>query len=403
MVSEEIKNLYPGLGFFGASPSLMLRVQVATVICGIRLSLQSIQPTFLNLQRLELYCSGHRLLPSDLPEYTETLSTCHEAVALPPALLKGVGIHSESEVTPWWQVNFSCGIKVDEIRLANRRDTWGRRARGLNIEILDEYGNWHLLYVNSGEMDVVKTTIFLAQAGYLKEIVSVHRNFASLRLEALKLAATKLVNLPISELMSQDWCSFLALIDLWQTDYVPLSDDELTVVAAFLYAQLKQRDDFAFSYLSAKLYSASQIDSLTDRVNKMYSQSEESFMFTRHGLQRQGKLLTRKEAFVDAAQKVVALLEQHNFQPILAYGTLLGAVRENGFISHDDDLDLLCRVDAHDFDSARQAMKSLIDLFTRSNFNVNFSCFIQHFFLNFICSIRECSTNEFKWKVSQEP
>lgn len=373
MLSEKIKKMYPGLGFFGASPLLMLRVQVDAVIFGIRLSLQSTQPTFLNLQRLELYRSEDRLSISDLPEYIETLSTCHEAVVLPPALLKGTGIHSASEVAPWWQVVFDSGLKVDELRIANRRDTWGRRACGLNVEILDEAGNWHLLYFNSGEMSFIKNTISLAQDGYLKKIVSMHEDFSLLRLQAINAAAKKLVDLPESVLIYQDWNSLLALMDLWQTDFVPLSDEELTIVAAFVYAQLKQRDDFSFSYFSSRLYSSSQIDRLADRVSKIYAKPNESFMFTRHGLQKQGKLISRKEAFTEAAQKVVALLEQYNFQPILAYGTLLGAVRDNGFIAHDDDLDLLCRIDAYDFDSARQVMRSLIELFKRSDFNVNFS------------------------------
>ena len=39
--------------------------------------------------------------------------------------------------------------------------------------------------------------------------------------------------------------------------------------------------------------------------------------------------------------RVVEICERHNLQYSLAYGTLIGAIRHNGFIPWDDDLDIV--------------------------------------------------------------
>ena len=41
----------------------------------------------------------------------------------------------------------------------------------------------------------------------------------------------------------------------------------------------------------------------------------------------------------DAAKKIVQAMNETNFQFFITYGTLLGIVRDNKFMQHDDDLD----------------------------------------------------------------
>ena len=43
---------------------------------------------------------------------------------------------------------------------------------------------------------------------------------------------------------------------------------------------------------------------------------------------------------LDAMELVLRALQDGGVEPFLAYGTLLGAVREGGFIGHDSDIDL---------------------------------------------------------------
>lgn len=47
-----------------------------------------------------------------------------------------------------------------------------------------------------------------------------------------------------------------------------------------------------------------------------------------------------KDAIAEDLAKEISLMQGGGLRPYLAYGTLLGAVRENDFIPHDDDIDI---------------------------------------------------------------
>ena len=124
----EIEDLFPNLGFFGDEPSLRLRVSIEDSVIGIRLSVSSVQPTYLNLEGVDIVLNGRRLEIDELPPYTELISTSYHEDQRPIALLKGVGIHSKAEIHPSWSVLFDKKLYVSELIVANRRDRWCCRS-----------------------------------------------------------------------------------------------------------------------------------------------------------------------------------------------------------------------------------------------------------------------------------
>jgi lipopolysaccharide cholinephosphotransferase len=67
---------------------------------------------------------------------------------------------------------------------------------------------------------------------------------------------------------------------------------------------------------------------------------------------------------LEIAKQVTSILESHNIPHMLSYGTLLGAIRHQGFIPWDDDFDLFL-FDDESYEKARVALKNNLseDLF----------------------------------------
>lgn len=64
----------------------------------------------------------------------------------------------------------------------------------------------------------------------------------------------------------------------------------------------------------------------------------------------ENELIRLKQIEIDILRDIIAVCEKHNIRYFAVYGTLIGAMRHEGFIPWDDDLDIgMCREDYNKF------------------------------------------------------
>jgi hypothetical protein len=84
------------------------------------------------------------------------------------------------------------------------------------------------------------------------------------------------------------------------------------------------------------------IQQLEDDINVLRGKSGSQLIeITKHGTALASKLTANSPVLLESIQTLISDLEALNVRPCIAYGTLLGAYRDNKFIAHDDDVDLL--------------------------------------------------------------
>jgi LicD family len=346
-----LDTLLPALGYFGASDSDCLDILWSGNVRGIRIAIpEDGSQSVLNLTRMELYDPEGRI--SLAPRGVETTQSSvynDDARFGPGNLLRGKDIHTKPENAPWWQATLQHETPITRIRLFNRGDYWGLRARRIRIELLVE-NSWLCVHChNNGENLFSILQACSAITGPLR----LEGSPRQIRATLLENISRKLLTTEAS-LHHIPWRKIIPLVDLWGSGQ--LTEHETTLLAAWM----TQTDGLhPLLPIAGKLQTPESILRLQDRINALAQIHQlGQYIITRHGIHH-SYLMQHKNLFLDGAEKLIQTLQGMQYQPMLAYGTLLGAVRNQSLIPHDDDMDLILACRATDRPAVEREMTAL--------------------------------------------
>lgn len=137
-------------------------------------------------------------------------------------------------------------------------------------------------------------------------------------------------------------CQFLPMFEKQAT----LTDFQMSILALIVLKLKGKKASVPTTLLRsyrAFLHSRVEITRCEKAVNLWSSVDNEKhslIVLSKHQI-HDSKLITNKEKHLRVLSFIFPILERLGVNPMICYGTLLGAVRENDFISHDDDMDIL--------------------------------------------------------------
>ena len=343
-------ELLPSLGHFGGIGANYLSVPVKGPVWQLHVHLPHKFTGQVDLRGFELYAAGK---PVRVDPAGQTILQSSTAPTQP----KGADpftygtLRTTREDGPWWTVSLAEPVDADEIRVYNRRDGWGIRSRRLTIAVAGPDGTFHTVRSLDSDETIERTLALISRlTGRDIETEVLDSEDASRQLHVEVVA--EIARVAEKGLLSADpeeQRLLTALVPMRLPDDVTLSDDEWAIAGHLLAAERFRVPGTATSMQAYQLVLRSTTDlrRLETEVNRAaVAIGGEEAVLTRHGFRDVGVLRKRSADYVTTMQHATALLADLGKPAMMAYGTLLGAVREGDFLAHDDDVDMLIPLDA---------------------------------------------------------
>jgi hypothetical protein len=365
------RAMFPSLGFFGGTWADCLALPYDGTLTRLRVERASKNPGFLNLKGILLRKNRRPAVVDDHDLKISQSSDRPESNLPPQGVTKLTGIHTLKEVGAWWQVENRGGVLTDQILIFNRPDGMGIRSRELRVTAWNDLGQKTILY-DSTSPDHLRETLRLIEhfvGGQISDtsIDSVARA-RQWRSDTVGRIA-ELVRRGELRVSARTWIALAALLPTKRGRHPgdDLEGSDWLVLAYGLCSQL-QRDARSRSGVQAYARVLDSVERL-DRLEVEFDRATTALgtppmHHVRHGIEFRGQLRDRAPQISEAVEKLSADLRPEGLVPLLAYGSLLGAVREGHLLDHDDDFDIFVTLGAsteEEFQERRRAMHGALE------------------------------------------
>lgn len=365
------RAMLPSMGFFGGTWADCLALPYDGTLTRLRVERASENPGFLNLKGILLRKNRRPAVVDDVDLVISQSSERPENNLAPQGVTKLTGIHTLKEVGAWWQVESRGGVLTDQILIFNRPDGMGIRSRELRVTAWNDLGQKTILYdsLSTGHLRETLCRIEHFVGGQVSEVTidSVARA-RQWRSDAVGRIAD-LVRRGELQVSARTWLAMAALLPTKRGQHPgdDLEGSDWLVLAYGLCSQL-QRDARSRSGVQAYarvLDTVARLDRLEVEFDRATTALDTPPMHhVRHGIEFRGQLRNRAPQISEAVERLSTDLLPGGLVPLLAYGSLLGAVREGHLLAHDDDFDVFVTLGAStedEFHERRREMHSALE------------------------------------------
>lgn len=331
----------PGFGAFGRTSKTELSVHIKEPIDQITISISGPSEEYLNIYPPVFYDKDGKIIKNQSLISTVKITSRrpgHEEENLKDEIFSGSLIHSGRELRPTLTIKFKSLTYIDKISIHNREDIHHKRSRFLDVK-----GFRSKTLISSFEnSDPQKLLEVYKKISALVKYSPIESESLPDAIDKIKL---KIKSMALNGDLELDYKEMLYLLPMFEGVMDP--DEYQEAICAAMIIRLLDKKSYAgtreLKVISQFLHSDKIIEksrTIANEISKKLNGESKELTLSKHQV-HYSRLVERKDAHLDGMEKLFSAFSHLGVPLMLSYGTLLGAIRENSFLSHDDDVDLL--------------------------------------------------------------
>ncbi|WP_162848113.1 LicD family protein [Litoreibacter halocynthiae] len=368
------KTVFPGYGYFGNKPFSTLKIDVNSLIDTIEMEVRQKSGTYLNLEFIKIIDKNGKSYDLDavIDECKMSSSfTSSDETDVKDQIIKTGPLHSAKQPAPRLSITLQKPIEVSSLEIGNRGGIYGVRARNLTCTTwldADQKSNFQ-----NARFDQLEAKLNELCEAIDFDIPKTIRGQNHLQMIANEIRSCARAELLKGDLVLDNNLLYW-LLPVFASEPI-VTESTLTFIAALWrnlvasYPTFETKHMIDFQRILSTEERVAKVEALTDAMRESASKPSSKIVVGKHNIGT-AALFDHKEDYLHSMKAVSDILRENGMEAMICYGTLLGAIRDKGFIPHDDDVDMLYVDTSSNREEMMHNRKAVMQLFKDLDYRI---------------------------------